>query len=72
MSILNVFAVQMVRTQLFLILNLYIIKIKMKIGLISIIHCSKGTASRHGSEVFMGDMFAANNKYVIDYQRNIR
>ena len=34
------------------------------------IPCSKGTASRHGSEVFMGDMFAANNKYVVDYQKN--
>lgn len=34
------------------------------------IPCSKGTAERHGSEVFMGDMFAANNKYVVDYQQN--
>ena len=34
------------------------------------IPCSKGTAARHGSEVFMGDMFAENNKYVVDYQQN--
>ncbi len=34
------------------------------------IPCSKGTAERHGSEVFMGEMFAENNKYVIDYQMN--
>lgn len=34
------------------------------------IPCSKGTAERHGSEVFMGDIFSANNKYVIDYQKN--
>lgn len=34
------------------------------------IPCSKGTAQRHGSEVFMGEMFAANNKYVVDYQMN--
>ena len=34
------------------------------------IPCSKGTAERHGSEVFMGDMFAENNKYVVDYQMN--
>lgn len=34
------------------------------------IPCSKGTAQRHGSEVFMGEMFTANNKYVVDYQRN--
>ena len=34
------------------------------------IPCSKGTAKRHGSKVFMGDMFTANNKYVVDYQMN--
>lgn len=34
------------------------------------IPCSKGTAQRHGSKVFMGDMFADNNKYVVDYQMN--
>ena len=34
------------------------------------IPCSKGTAERHGSEVFMGAMFAENNKYVVDYQMN--
>ncbi|MDO5445919.1 MAG: extracellular solute-binding protein [Eubacteriales bacterium] len=34
------------------------------------IPCSKGTAERHGAEVFMGDMFAENNKYVVDYQMN--
>ncbi len=34
------------------------------------IPCSKGTAKRHGNKVFMGDMFAENNKYVIDYQQN--
>ena len=34
------------------------------------IPCSKSTAERHGSEVFMGAMFAENNKYVVDYQMN--
>lgn len=34
------------------------------------IPCSKGTAARHGSEVFMGAMFAENNRYVVDYQMN--
>ena len=34
------------------------------------IPCSKGTSERHGSEVFMGEMFTANNKYVVDYQMN--
>lgn len=34
------------------------------------IPCSKGVAERHGKDVFMGEMFAENNKYVVDYQQN--
>lgn len=34
------------------------------------IPCSKGAAQRHGDEIPMGNMFIANNKYIVDYTMN--